>query len=776
MRMLRDQFLVLALSALLIPCAVARAQDDFDAEFEASGPPQRAVTTSAPVDDDPFGEPIVEPAETDEEEALERAAAAADSSTGEAKKRDRKKGAERITDDPDHDVARRRAFHRHGTIGGPVGGIHIVDAATGAPGTFRVGLNFGMFRKDGFIAEGDRARASTGVLSLSYTPIKQLEIYANIAAWSASNESIDPTLLQILGDTTLGVKGVWEIRPFMYFGGDVRVGFLNRLGQVGLRGSGTSVGLRSNLSFDLRAIEKPKPIIARLNVGYFFDNSINVVEDVEAAREAALAGRPGGISPIEAQDHLVNAAERYGLQLNRTDFVDLGVGFEFPIEPIERLIISPIAEWNMRIPVNRRGFNCLYLPDAMADVHPMEACLDREGGKAFPMVVTAGVRVEPKVRGFALLAAIDVGVLGSRTIVKELAPTAPWMVRFGGSYAFDPNREVTREIEVMVEKEVPVEERALIHGRVIESGTESSVDRAIIHFTGRDLTPLVAEGGSFKSYLFEPGTVEMRVEHPDYEPGTCSAEIPERETPEPGDADEAALFEDEEPALARDEPRVVEVSCELIAKPRVGNLSVRIVNESGSGVIGANVELSGPENRTFRTSVEPVVRAEGMEPGTYQVKVEADKFLIKTDELEVRANETTEQEITLISRPQRALAQLRGKRITIRRQINFATNSAEILESSNPLLLEVADVILRNPEIQLLEIQGHTDDRGGADLNLRLSQERADSVRAWLIRNGVDESRLVARGYGLTRPLAPNITSANRAKNRRVEFVILESE
>src|SRR5690554_2060855 len=120
MRMLRDQFLVLALSALLIPCAVARAQDDFDAEFEASGPPQRAVTTSAPVDDDPFGEPIVEPAETDEEEALERAAAAADSSTGEAKKRDRKKGAERITDDPDHDVARRRAFHRHGTIGGPV--------------------------------------------------------------------------------------------------------------------------------------------------------------------------------------------------------------------------------------------------------------------------------------------------------------------------------------------------------------------------------------------------------------------------------------------------------------------------------------------------------------------------------------------------------------------------------------------------------------------------------------------------------------------------------
>src|SRR5690554_1960322 len=271
----------------------------------------------------------------------------------------------------------------------------------------------------------------------------------------------------------------------------------------------------------------------------------------------------------------------------------------------------------------------------------------------------------------------------------------------------------------------------------------------------------------------------MSIEHPDYEPGTCSAEIAEREERAPAldAAEEAALAEGEGAETPRtDEPRVVEVRCELIAKPRVGNLTLRIVNESGSGVTGANVEISGPENRAFRTSVEPVVRAEGLQPGTYQVRVEAENFLIKTDELVISANETTEREITLISRPSRALAQLRGKKITIRRQINFATNSAEILESSNALLLEVADVILRNPEIRLLEIQGHTDDRGGAELNLRLSQDRAESVRAWLVRNGVDESRLIAKGYGLTRPLVPNITSANRAKNRRVEFVILESD
>ena len=56
--------------------------------------------------------------------------------------------------------------------------------------------------------------------------------------------------------------------------------------------------------------------------------------------------------------------------------------------------------------------------------------------------------------------------------------------------------------------------------------------------------------------------------------------------------------------------------------------------------------------------------------------------------------------------------------------------------------------------------------------NQDLSQRRADSVRAWLVQHGVEASRLQAMGYGQTRPLVPNITSANRARNRRVQFVV----
>lgn len=86
----------------------------------------------------------------------------------------------------------------------------------------------------------------------------------------------------------------------------------------------------------------------------------------------------------------------------------------------------------------------------------------------------------------------------------------------------------------------------------------------------------------------------------------------------------------------------------------------------------------------------------------------------------------------------------------------------------------MADTIVRTPSIKKLEIQGHTDNTGTKDRNAVLSQQRADSVRTFLISSGVEAGRLVAKGYGQDRPLAPNITAPNRAKNRRVQFIILE--
>ncbi len=79
-----------------------------------------------------------------------------------------------------------------------------------------------------------------------------------------------------------------------------------------------------------------------------------------------------------------------------------------------------------------------------------------------------------------------------------------------------------------------------------------------------------------------------------------------------------------------------------------------------------------------------------------------------------------------------------------------------------------------NPKIDL-EIQGHTDNVGNAAYNKKLSQSRADSVRAYLVEHGTAVGRLTTMGYGMSQPIVPNNSAANRALNRRVQFIRTET-
>ncbi|CAN92683.1 putative membrane protein [Sorangium cellulosum So ce56] len=114
--------------------------------------------------------------------------------------------------------------------------------------------------------------------------------------------------------------------------------------------------------------------------------------------------------------------------------------------------------------------------------------------------------------------------------------------------------------------------------------------------------------------------------------------------------------------------------------------------------------------------------------------------------------------------------------IQILKQVQFATGSARILPNSYSILDEVVRLLKVNPEITLVAIEGHTDNRGSDQLNEKLSNDRAHSVRTYLIeRGGIDPARLTAAGFGPKRPIDDNNTEAGRQKNRRVEFHIRES-
>ena len=108
-------------------------------------------------------------------------------------------------------------------------------------------------------------------------------------------------------------------------------------------------------------------------------------------------------------------------------------------------------------------------------------------------------------------------------------------------------------------------------------------------------------------------------------------------------------------------------------------------------------------------------------------------------------------------------------------KIFFRTGSAKIQKKSFPLLNVVAETIVERPEAALTEIQGHTDKRGGAGYNRRLSNKRAKSVMKYMIKKGVPPGRLEFKGYGFDKPLEPgNVGKKYYNQNRRVQFIVLK--
>jgi OOP family OmpA-OmpF porin len=104
------------------------------------------------------------------------------------------------------------------------------------------------------------------------------------------------------------------------------------------------------------------------------------------------------------------------------------------------------------------------------------------------------------------------------------------------------------------------------------------------------------------------------------------------------------------------------------------------------------------------------------------------------------------------------------------RNIYFDFDKASIKAESEPILDEVSDFLKANPNLKM-EIQGHTDSKGTAAYNLKLSDRRAEAVKAYLVKDeAIKPDRLTSKGYGLTKPVATNDTEEGRAKNRRVEF------
>jgi outer membrane protein OmpA-like peptidoglycan-associated protein len=120
--------------------------------------------------------------------------------------------------------------------------------------------------------------------------------------------------------------------------------------------------------------------------------------------------------------------------------------------------------------------------------------------------------------------------------------------------------------------------------------------------------------------------------------------------------------------------------------------------------------------------------------------------------------------------------EVRDNKIEIHDKIQFDYDKATIRPVSFGLMNEIASVIVENPQIKKIRIEGNASAEGSPQHNQKLSEDRARSVLTYLTEHGIAAGELVSIGHGADHPIADNTSEAGREQNRRVEFVILEQD
>lgn len=674
---------------------------------------------------------------------------------------------------------------------GSTGLLRTSYAGSGAPGSLRVGFITSYFSGSGFLCGGGQCNYNTAAnpegksdddvtrigahLTMNATLLPFLEAYMGFHASATENNQSRPRLLQVLGDTNIGLKGFMPYEPDSIFsvGGELQLWLLNGTGGVGLDGSGTSYAIRGLATADLNNRTNPDdrvPLRFNANVGYLFDNSGGLVEDTETARNGQKITR----------------IERYGLDINRVDSFQIGLGLEGMFD-----YIHPFAEWTIDVPMNRQDYVCNESRKEVGD-----GCLGNDAGfSTSPSRVTLGARAYPGIDGLSLLAGFDIGTGATSDFIQEVAPESPWTLYLGLGWAADTKKEppVVKEVQVERPMPTPVAQDRYIQGVVIEKGANTPVGGAIIRFDGRAMSGMVsADDGTFRTINLEPGTYTFSVKAPGYRDGTCQATVQATAGIGPGMGAPAApaFGQPTQPGMApapmgptaapaTGQPNITSVSCELEALPKVGNIIGGLVDgETNQAVATASVKITDKLNRELELSADAsgTFRFENVPPGPAKITVTANGYFTSVTELEVKPQEDLKATISLNKRPKAPNVTVAANEVKLKKQIHFAHDAATIEPDSASLVEEIADVLKTRAEISKLEIQGHTDNTGSPVYNQRLSQQRADAVRDALVKLGVDSSRLDAKGYGQDKPLVPNVSPANRARNRRVQLMITQKK
>ncbi len=206
----------------------------------------------------------------------------------------------------------------------------------------------------------------------------------------------------------------------------------------------------------------------------------------------------------------------------------------------------------------------------------------------------------------------------------------------------------------------------------------------------------------------------------------------------------------------------------VLAVVPTGPVPVRLVVKNEDGLpVAARIRILGAEERILQGNPDGHTTFE-LARGAHELVVWAEGYRVAERALDLDDADKAVVEVVL----QEGRVKIVGDQVRIFEKIYFELDSSEIRRESFPLLDEVALLLMDHPELELVAVEGHTDDQGDDEYNLELSLLRAQAVRHYLVQVGVEGPRLEAYGYGESEPLVVGTSDESRAANRRVEFHI----
>lgn len=604
-------------------------------------------------------------------------------------------------------------------LDGGVGFHKIASANPGNAKMFRAAFLGEFYSGKDTIRQGDVNTRSVGRVLVQGTFTEYFAINFGLMAKSNVNTFGQPEAMLTQGDANLGFTGFYAINDYLTFGADLNLFVPASFGSAGLDVSSVSVRPRLLATLDTGGLTNGDvPLDVHLNVGYMVDRSANSVDGIDVTR-----------------------VERFAYGISEYDLLELGIGFEYDLP-----YVKPFVGYWMGLPVNGEGEVCndggdLRGPDCAATV----------GIGAAPKLLSLGLKAEP-LENLGIHAGVDLGLTTQDAF--GLPATTPYNIVAGLSWTIDPTPKIEYvEIEKVIEKEKIVEQAAAmgyIMGTIVDEGTDESVRGAVIEYVGQDVSSQSSStvNGTFRSYGFELGKeIKLRVTHPDYETLEVGAQIQEGDLP---------------------------LSIALKALPKIGELKGRVLDDKDKPVKIARVSISG-EGEKFTVPVDGGGNfSKDLKAGKYTIAVSAENYLTRGRDVTLKADDTVAIDVVLLPKPKKELAKLGDTRIEINESVYFDTGEATIQKRSFNLLTQVASVLLENPQVTKIQIEGHTDNKGAKDFNMDLSQRRADAVKKFLADQGISPDRVVSKGFGDSRPILPNTSNRNRGLNRRVEFNIVE--